>query len=235
MSMLYPYTIHSTRFTHTVQLYTENTSSDHLVNNSRQSFAMKPTIVLAAAATLLGLAMAAPIETSETSDIEPRDAAVYDLAIGGGRFNMNDLQSYSLFYANSSAYIGQIKYQSYSEPLIVSGGRNGVDTLTFQSIHASPTGWQQMYVVPRQSRPVGFSTPHGSPPAGVRTNEFSFNWNGALQNHGRNFFYACEDNAGALAAIHSWQIWWIADAFPRNYTCRGPLHIHIADGCARGL
>ncbi|KIY04060.1 uncharacterized protein Z520_00752 [Fonsecaea multimorphosa CBS 102226] len=196
---------------------------------------MKPTTLLAAAAALLSLTTAAPIEASEVSDIERRDASTYDLAIGGGRFNLNELQSYSLFYANSSAYIGQIKYQSYSEPLIVSGARNGIDTITFQSIHSSPTGWQQMYVVPGQSKPVGFSVPHGSPPAGVRTNEFSFTWNGSLQNHGRNFFYACQDAAGTLAAIHSYQIWWMANGFPRNWTCKGPLNIHVADGCARSL
>ncbi|OAP62789.1 hypothetical protein AYL99_02016 [Fonsecaea erecta] len=196
---------------------------------------MKSTVLLAATAALLGLTTAIPIEAPEVSDIERRSAPTYDLAIGGGRFNMNELQSYSLFYANSSAYIGQIKYQSYSEPLIVSGAKNGIDTLTFQSIHTSPTGWQQMYVVPQQSKPVGFSTPHGSPPSGVRTNEFSFTWNGSLQNHGRNFFYACQDAAGTLAAINSYQIWWIADGFPRGWTCKGPLNIHAADGCARSL
>ncbi|EXJ63413.1 uncharacterized protein A1O5_11462 [Cladophialophora psammophila CBS 110553] len=196
---------------------------------------MKPIVLLAAAAAFLGLTTAAPVEAPEVSDLEARDPNTYDLAIGGGRFNMGELQSYSLFYANGSAYIGQIKYQTYSEPLIVSGARGGSDRITFQSIHSSPTGWQNMYVVPRQSKPIGFSPPHGSAPVGTRTNEFSFTWNGSLQNHGRNFFYACQDAAGTLAAIHSYQIWWIADGFPSRWMCKGPLNIHAADGCARGI
>jgi len=197
---------------------------------------MKTTgILLTTAAYLFGVSSSAPVGEHEASNLQPRAVGSYDLAIGGGRFDMSELQSYSLFYANSSAYIGQIKYQIYSEPLIVSGAANGIDTLTFQSIHTSPTGWQQMYVVPRQSKPVAFSPPHGSPPAGTRANEFRFGFNGGLLNHGLNYFYACQDTAGTLAAIHSYQLWWIADGFPHGWTCKGPLYIHAADGCARGI
>jgi hypothetical protein len=196
----------------------------------------------AAAAALLSLVAASPIEIRDEpddehpQDLQGRSLPSFDLAVGGGRFDMSELQSYSLFYANSSAYIGQIKYQTYSEPLIVSGAQNGIDTLTFQSIHSSPNGWQQMYVTPRQSKPVGFSTPRGSPPQGVRVNEFSFNWNrSGLQNHGRNLFYACQDAGGKLAALHSYQIWWMGDGFPSRWSCRGPINIRAADGCARSL
>src|SRR5690348_15018955 len=118
---------------------------------------MKPTILLLAVASFLGLSSASPITEPEPqpepeTDMMSRDTTSYSLAIGGGRFDISELQSLSLFYANSSAFIGQIKYQIYSEPLIVSGAQNGIDTITFQSIHSSPTGWQQMYVIPHQSR-----------------------------------------------------------------------------------
>jgi hypothetical protein len=171
----------------------------------------------------------------ETGDLQRRAASVYELSIGGGKFDMSELQSFSLFYANSSAYIGQIKYQSYSEPLIVSGARGRTDTITFQSIHSSPTGWQQMYVVPRQSRPVGFSTPHGSPPAGVRVGEFGFARNGGLENRGLNLFYFCRQPFGELAKTHTYQLYWLAGGIPRNLTCRGPAYIHATDGCSRSF
>ncbi|KIW64675.1 hypothetical protein PV04_09593 [Phialophora macrospora] len=199
---------------------------------------MRRSILLAAAVALLGPVAAVPIEieSEHPHDIQGSALPSYDLAIGGGRFDMSELQSFSLFYANNSAYIGQIKYQAYSEPLIVSGAQHDIDTLTFQSIHSSPTGWQQMYVTPRQSKPVGFTTPHASPPHGVRVDEFSFNWDrSGLQNHGRNLFYACRDAGGKLAKLHSYQIWWIGDGFPSRWSCKGPINISAADGCARSL
>jgi hypothetical protein len=92
-----------------------------------------------------------------------------------------------------------------------------------------------MYVVPRQSRPVGFSVPHGSAPAGTRTNGFSFNSanGGSLVNNGLDLFYACQDQT--LAAMYTYQIYWLAGGFPRNMSCKGPLHIRAGDGCARDL
>ena len=198
---------------------------------------MKLSYLLTLASALL--ATAAPIDEEaefgpETTELEERaNPSTYTLQIGGGRFNMNELQSFSLFYANSSAYIGQIKYQIYSEPLIVSGAKGGSDGISFQSIHQSPTGWQNMYVVPRQSRPVGFSVPHGSAPAGTRTNRFNFNFAGGLMNNGLNLFYACQDNN--LRAMHTYQIYWLAGGFPRNMSCKGPLFIRAGDSCARNL
>ncbi|KAL6248267.1 hypothetical protein RBB50_004522 [Rhinocladiella similis] len=212
---------------------------------------MKPSYILTfSTVALFGLVAAAPIaeedyhDSAETTNAEPAEhdstssSSPYSLQIGGGLFDINDLQSYSLFYANSSAYIGQIKYQVYSEPLVVSGpaahgggGGGGGDGITFQSIHQSPTGWQNMYVVPHQSKPVGFSVPHGSAPAGTRTNRFSFNFGGGLMNNGLNLFYACQDHK--LRDMHTYQIYWMAGPFPRNMSCKGPLYVHAGNGCAR--
>jgi hypothetical protein len=196
------------------------------------NFKMKLPILLAAIAYLLGITFASPIEES---DLEARQdtSGNYALAIGGARFDMSELQSHNLFYANTSAYIGQIKYQIYSEPLIVSGASPNSDSILFQSIHANPTGWQNMYLVPRQSKPIGFSTPHGSAPAGTRTTGFGFNRFGSLVNRGNNLFYACQNDQ--LKALHAYQIWWLAGPRPAGWTCKGPIHIHAADGCARGF
>ncbi|KAJ9644954.1 uncharacterized protein PV06_08757 [Exophiala oligosperma] len=205
-------------------------------------------IITVSTAALLGLAAAAPIPDDDPDHGQDNDdhddhpdsmstSGPYSLQIGGGNFDINDIQSYSLFYANSSAYLGRIKYQAYSEPLIVNGpathgGGSSGDGISFQSIHQSPTGWQNMYVVPHQSKPVGFSVPHGSAPAGTRTNRFAFNLGGGLMNNGLNLFYACQDRN--LRDVHTYQIYWMAGPpLPRGMTCKGPLYIHAGNGCAR--
>lgn len=185
------------------------------------------TSSIIAAAGLLASATAAPVEERQVA------ADGFGLSIGGAAFDINYLQSYRLSYANSSAYIGQIKYQEYSEPLVVQGANiNGAaDGLSFLSIHAAPTGFQQMYVVPHQTQPVGFSVPHGGPPPGVRTTGFSFGPAGNLLNNGRKLFYACQNAADA--EINSYQIWWFGAGRPNGVSCKGPINIKQSDGCAR--
>jgi len=182
----------------------------------------------AAAAALIATTTASPF-------LQERQTAQgnFALAILGSRFDINYLQSFNLFYANSSAWIGQIKYQFYSEPLVVSGADvagNG-DGLTFLSIHSAPTGFQKAYIVPHQTQPIGFSIPHGSPPPGVRTTGWAFDSNGILTNNGRNLFYACQN--AEQAAINSYQIWWWGAGEPNGLHCKGPLAIKHADACAR--
>jgi hypothetical protein len=182
----------------------------------------------AAAAALIATTTASPV-------LQERQTAQgnFALAIGGGRFDLNYLQSFKLFYANSSAWIGQIKYQSYSEPLIVSGAdvAGNTDDLSFLSIHSAPTGSQDAYVVPHQTQPIGFSIPHGSPPPGVRTTGWAFDGDGILTNNGHNLFYACQN--AEQAAINSYQIWWWGAGEPNGLSCKGPLAIRQADACAR--
>lgn len=185
------------------------------------------TSSIIAAAGLLASAMATPVAERQVA------ADGFGLSITAAQFDINYLQSFRLFYANSSAYIGQIKYQEYSEPLVVQGANiNGAaDGLSFNSIHSAPTGFQQMYVVPHQTQPVGFSVPHGGPPAGVRTTGFSFGPAGNLRNNGRKLFYACQNAADA--EINSYQIWWFGDGEPNGVSCKGPINIQQSDGCAR--
>lgn len=182
----------------------------------------------AVAAALIATTTASPV-------LQERQTAQgnFALAIVGGRFNLNYLQSFKLFYANSTAWIGQIKYQSYSEPLIVAGAdvAGNSDVLSFLSIHSAPTGFQEAYIVPHQTQPIGFSIPHGSPPPGVRTTGWAFDRNGILTNNGHNLFYACQN--AEQAAINSYQIWWWGAGEPNGLSCKGPLAIKQADACAR--
>ena len=181
---------------------------------------MYTTALLAALASILPLTLAAPLTQ--------RQSSTFGLSISGGRFDLNQLQTLRLSYANSSAYLGEIKYQEYSEPLVVSGGSGG---LTFQSIHQAPTGEQEMYVVPGETQPVGFSVPHGGAPPGVSTTGFSFGPLGNLNWEGKNKFWACQN--AEQAELNSWQVWWAGAGEPNGVSCRGPIGIKESDGCAR--
>jgi hypothetical protein len=64
---------------------------------------------------LLASTSAAPFEERQA----PNDG--FGLSIDGQGFDLNYLQTLRISYANTSAYIGQIKYEEYSEPLVVQG------------------------------------------------------------------------------------------------------------------
>ena len=174
------------------------------------------------------LALAATVSTAPT--IEKRATGDFALAIPGGNFDINYLQTFDVYYANDGAYLGEIKYQLYSEPLIVSGAGVSVgsgDGLTFNSIHSTANGGQEAYIVPHQTQPLGFSVPHGTPPAGTRTTGFAFDGSGTLTNNGLNRFYACQN--AEQAAINSYQIWWWGAGRPNGVSCKGPIHLKKID------
>lgn len=190
------------------------------------------TLTTGAIAMLASTALSAPSPAKFT---KRANGSNFGLAIGGGRFDANYLQTFALSYANSTAWLGQIKYQSYSEPLVVSGADSSDSTsdgLVFQSIHADPNGYQSAYIVPHVTGPVGFSSPHATAPQGVRTTGWAFNGGGNLINNGQNLFYACQN--AEQAAISSYQIWWWGAGKPDGVSCRGPIQIKQADPCARG-
>jgi hypothetical protein len=174
------------------------------------------------------LALAASVSTAPV--IEKRTTGHFGLAIPGGNFDINYLQTFDVYYANDGAYLGEIKYQLYSEPLIVSGA--GVTAgfgngLTFDSIHSTPNGGQEAYIVPHQTKPIGFSVPHGTPPAGVRTTGFAFDGSGTLTNNGLNRFYACQN--ADQTAINTYQIWWWGNGEPNGVSCKGPINLKKID------
>ena len=185
---------------------------------------MQLTTILSTLALLATTAFSAPIE-------ERQSGSNIGLYINGGAFNLNYLQTFRVSYANSSAYLGAIKYQSYAEPLVTNNLAPGTDGLSFLSIHSSPTGYQQMYVVPHQSEPIGFSVPHGGSPQGVRTTGFSFASDGGLRNNGLNLFYACQN--AELDSLQSWEVYWMAAGTPAGMHCKGPIKIQAGDACSR--
>ncbi|OCT54505.1 hypothetical protein CLCR_00962 [Cladophialophora carrionii] len=147
-------------------------------------------------------------------------------------FDINSLQTLRVSYANTSAYIGQIKYEAYAEPLVIGAFDDGdQNSVSFLSIHQSPTGYQQMYIIADETQPVGFSVPHGSAPQGVTTSGFSFGPEGALLNGGVNNFYACQN--AQQAAMNTWQIWWFGAGQPNAVGCKGPIKLVAGDACAR--
>lgn len=171
------------------------------------------------------------LTTANPTPLDPRtDTPVpYPLTTPGRIFPTGTLATNTFYYANSSVYLGEIKYQTYSEPLLVTGASDSSTIISFQSIHSVPTGSQRLYLWPRQSKPLGFSIPHGSPPQGSRSGAWAFDGQGNLENNRRNLLYACQNEE--LEAINSWQMWWIAGDWPEGWDCRGPVNFKRGEGC----
>ncbi|CCX30324.1 hypothetical protein FPQ18DRAFT_313528 [Pyronema domesticum] len=116
----------------------------------------------------------------------------------------------TLMFANGSAYIGNIKYNTYSEPLLLSG-LNPQYGNGFTSFHSSPTGWQTFFVYENQTRPISFTVPHSAYiPAGAATTGFGvFDGNFKLQSNGKisEKWIACQVSKAATP-YDSWQILW---------------------------
>ena len=97
---------------------------------------------------------------------------------------------------NNSAYFGMIKYEQYSEPLVVSGAKIAGNTdsgLDFMSIHSASMGSQNSFVEPRGRRlcssPCRMQAERCLP---MRVSiGFSFGGGGPLMWNGENKFWAC--------------------------------------------
>ncbi|RMD42131.1 hypothetical protein DV735_g2976, partial [Chaetothyriales sp. CBS 134920] len=207
--------------------------------------------LLAAALLAGGSALAAPApapvpttpapttSAPATTTTEPAASATagaparIGLTVGSDEFNASYVHTFRLSYANSSAYIGQIKYQTYSEPLVVTNPVEPIASagLSFTSIHSVPTGWQNAYVVEGENQPLWFSVPHASPPAGAITTGFGFGAQGALGIDGVNRFYVCQDDA--LDAISTFQVYWFGaeQIGVEGLRCQGPIKILATDAC----
>ncbi|KAJ9609384.1 hypothetical protein H2200_005711 [Cladophialophora chaetospira] len=149
------------------------------------------------------------------------------LYLNGANFDIDYLQTLELSYANASVYVGRIKNQPYAEPLVV-GNFNGDDnSISFVSTQKSGTGVQQMYVVPGDSKAVGFSLSDRSAPQGASTTDFSFGSNAELLHAGINRFFVCQNDA--LAPLDTYQIYWNAAGQPLGWTCQGPVKIQAGD------
>ena len=191
---------------------------------------------LAAAAVAIAATTVSAIPVNEKRQAVDGNFA---LTIGEeGLFNLDYLQTYKLSYANNSAYIGQIKYQEYSEPLIVNGCKVAPDTeggIDFLSQHSAPTGAQYGYIMPGVTAPLSFTVPHtgGEMPNGAVSTGFYFSGGGPLLFKGKNKFYACQ--SPGEAAINTYQVWWKGGKdLPVGVDCKGPIGIMQADPCTRG-
>jgi len=116
----------------------------------------------------------------------------------------------NVMFANGTAYIGDIKYSVYSEPLLITGGKNAL-AHTFTSFHQTPTGWQTLYVLADQSREMGFSTPHSAFfPKGAVYKGFGARGGFLVLNRGgggvQELWVACR--VSEAAASGSWAIVW---------------------------
>jgi hypothetical protein len=78
----------------------------------------------------------------------------------------------------------------------------------FTSFHSSPTGWQNLYIFPNKTKPVGFTTPHSAKvPKGAVTTGF-------VKEHS-NFLYDNGKSSNAKWAVcpvdgqdGTWQLYW---------------------------
>jgi hypothetical protein len=171
-----------------------------IINSNNQS-KMQLISTIAAGLAVAGAAVASPIAARQANCPVPStfqlEANLPDTA------PYNSILYTNLIYANNSLFIGNIKYETYSEPFIVSPQGS------FLSQHQAPTGWQYTYVYPSESAPVGLTIAHagGSPPAGASTEGFNFNINGNWAINGTRNWLACaveKDDAGnwETAQIH---------------------------------
>jgi len=179
-------------------------------------------LVPVASLALLGLATAAPHAKRQAADVN------FGLSVGlEGIFDISEVQTFKFSYANNSAYFGEIKYQQYSEPLVLNGAKVAGDTtggLSFLSIHAAPTGSQYAYIEPTKTAPLQFTVPHtgGEMPADAVSTGFYFSGGGPMLYNGDNKFWACQNPE--LKALNSYQIWWNgAGEFPLGIDCKGPI------------
>ncbi|KAI5847594.1 hypothetical protein BZA05DRAFT_126975 [Tricharina praecox] len=115
----------------------------------------------------------------------------------------------NVMFSGGNAYVGNVKYASSSEPLLLSGGSPSYG-ISFTSFHATPTGWRTLYVFANASAPLAFTTPHSaSIPAGAQTVGFG-SWDGKFQldtgSGPAEMWVACK--SPETEASGSWKINW---------------------------
>ncbi|MCJ1303923.1 hypothetical protein MMC08_006734 [Hypocenomyce scalaris] len=164
---------------------------------------------------------AAPLRARQST------AETFSLVVNGtdATANFVNLGSFVVSYAEDAAWIGRIKQEVYAEPLLLSG----TDGLTFQSYHIDPNGYQNLYIVPNATGPVGFSTPHSFPPASTQTTGFGFSAEGVLEINGENNFIAC--NSTDNPQIASYQVWWNGNGLLQGMECLTDIQLIQAAGC----
>lgn len=149
----------------------------------------------------------------------------YDVSFNGGKLSScrsslgdegNILLEQELKHTTDAAWIGKIKQESSAEPLLLYGN----DRLAFKrSFLKNPNSYQNLYVVPHVTGPLGFSVPHSFPPPGVQATGFGFSKEGVLEMEGENRFIACPSTNAANPHPGSYQIWWNGNGVPQGAGC----------------
>ncbi|RPB10059.1 hypothetical protein P167DRAFT_537990 [Morchella conica CCBAS932] len=136
--------------------------------------------------------------------IEKRDALPAKFTLTSTSTGLDGLIYPTLMYANSSAYIGNIKYSTYSESLDLTSGGDGA---SFQSFHSSPTGSQRLYVYPTESKPIGFTVPHSAAvPTGAVTTGITQEGGLFAVNGISGSWKACKVDESKVQG--TWQLYW---------------------------
>ncbi|TAQ88790.1 hypothetical protein B7494_g2886 [Chlorociboria aeruginascens] len=155
-------------------------------------------------------------------------AGTFILNTTASGIDINSIQTPSVSFANQTMWIGEIKYQLYSEPLINYGSTSQV---FFLSYHQSATGWQEAYVYPNSTAAVAFTVAHSGyvAPPGATTVGFGVDADGYLIFNGENKFIGCND--GLASEAGSYQVYWYGGeaALPSGLNCTGTLYMYQDD------
>lgn len=149
----------------------------------------------------------------------------YDVSFDGGELSScrslledegHSPREQVLIHITDAAWIGKIKQESGAEPLLLYGN----DRLAFkQSFLKNPNSYQNLYVVPHVTGPIGFSVPHSFPPPGVLATGFGFSKEGVLEMERESKFIACPSTDAANSHPGSYQIWWNGNGVPQGAGC----------------
>ncbi|KUJ11972.1 uncharacterized protein LY89DRAFT_217775 [Mollisia scopiformis] len=106
-----------------------------------------------------------------------------------------------------SIWLGNIKYDAFSEPFVPQVFEDG--GIQWTSWHSSPTGFTHPWILESKTAPVGFTRPHSmsGDPEGS-TDLLEFNPDGVLTSNGANKFVGCQTEEQLKKNNRTYQIWW---------------------------
>ncbi|MCJ1323073.1 hypothetical protein MMC15_008424 [Xylographa vitiligo] len=136
-------------------------------------------------------------------------------------------------YANSSLWVGGIKYEIYSEPFTFQSDSQPTTSLLFTSYHSAPTDAQYVYIGTNFTLPL-FSVPgpFNLPSSGAfDITGFEFDSTDRLSYRGRYNFVGCR-NIALESQLETYKIWWAGGGQPPNGTmCTPPLFLYRDTNC----
>ncbi len=113
----------------------------------------------------------------------------------------------NLYSVNGTVWIGDVRYQQESEPLIMSL-KNG--SIEFLSIHSSPTGSQSLLYSSKETVPLNLTTPHGPSIGNMNATGFEI-IKGNLTIDGKQSWTACNGTGQEDSMQINWQVGPLSD------------------------